>query len=60
VLGRFIAGAAFVMIEDLPSKEEIAFAALARTWRPVHQDLLGMDATDDVDLGLAAADALGR
>ena len=54
VLGRFIAGAAFVMLEDLPSKEDIAFAALARNWRPVHRDLLAMDATDDVDLGVAA------
>lgn len=53
VLPRFIAGAAFVFLEDLPPAEDLAFAAVARGWQPLQQDLLKLDATDDVDLGVA-------
>jgi len=52
-LPRFIAGAAFVFLEDLPPAEDLAFAALARGWKPLHQDLLRLDGMDDVDLGVA-------
>ncbi len=56
VLARLMAGAAFVMLEELPPPEDLAFAALASSWGPVYQDLLRLDAVDDVDLGLTAAD----
>jgi hypothetical protein len=56
-LGRLAAGAAFVLLEDLPSTEELALAALAGGWQPVYEDLLKLDPVDDVDLGLAAASA---
>jgi hypothetical protein len=52
-LPRFIAGAAFVFLEDLPPAEDLAFAALAGGWQPLRDDLLRLDGTDDVDLGLA-------
>jgi hypothetical protein len=54
VLARLMAGAAFVMLEDLPPTQELAFGALAGGWQPVHQDLLRLDAVDDVDLGMTA------
>ena len=60
VLPRFIAGAAFVFLEDLPPAEDLAFAAVARGWQPLHQDLLRLDATDDVDLGVAMTGDDGR
>lgn len=53
VLPRIIAGAAFVFLEDLPPPEDLAYAALARGWEPLHGDLLRLDAIDDVDLGVA-------
>jgi hypothetical protein len=53
VLPRIIAGAAFVFLEDLPPAEDLAFAALARGWEPLHDDLLRLDPIDDVDLGMA-------
>lgn len=56
-VARWIAGAAFVMLEDLPPTEELAYAALARGWKPVHADLQRLDEVDDVDLGLAQAEA---
>jgi hypothetical protein len=59
-LPRFIAGAAFVFLEDLPPKEDLAFAALAQGWGPLHKDLVRLDAVDDVDLGLAVSDPEGR
>lgn len=55
-IARWIAGAAFVMLEELPSPEELAYAALVRNWRPVADDLRRLDEMDDVDLGLAATD----
>ena len=53
-LPRFIAGAAFVFMQDLPPAEDLAFAALAAGWQPLHEDLLRLDDVDDVDLGMAA------
>jgi hypothetical protein len=52
-LPRLIAGAAFLFLEDLPPAEDLAFAALAGGWKPLHADLLRLDAIDDVDLGVA-------
>jgi hypothetical protein len=60
VLPRLIAGAAFVFLEDLPPKEDLALVALAGGWGPLRQDLLRLDATDDVDLGVAMASPGGR
>jgi hypothetical protein len=54
-VARFMAGAAFVMLEDLPSTEELAFGALANGWKPVHATLVRLDGIDDVDLGAASA-----
>jgi len=59
-LPRFIAGAAFVFLEDLPPAEDLAYAALAGGWRPLHQDLMRLDAMDDVDLGVAMTGDEGR
>ncbi len=56
VLPRFIAGAAFVFLQELPPVEDLAFAALAGGWQPLHADLLRLDEVDDVDLGMAAAE----
>ena len=60
VLPRFIAGAAFVFLEDLPPTEDLAFAALAGGWQPLHDDLVRLDAIDDVDLGVPIAGEEGR
>ncbi len=60
VLPRFIAGAAFVFLEDLPPVDDLAYAALAGGWKPVQDDLLRLDPTDDVDLGVTASGAGGR
>lgn len=51
-LPRFVAGTAFVFLQELPPAEDLAYAALARGWEPLHADLLRLDATDDVDLGV--------
>ena len=55
-VARWIAGAAFVMLEDLPPTDELAYAALARGWKTVHADLQRLDEFDEVDLGLATAE----
>jgi hypothetical protein len=60
VLGRLMAGAAFVFLEELPSTEEMAFGALAGGWKPLSEDLMRLDAVDDVDLGVTTASAAGR
>lgn len=57
VLGRLMAGAAFVFLEELPSTEELAFGALAGGWKPLCDDLIRLDAVDDVDLGVTTASA---
>jgi hypothetical protein len=54
-IARFAAGAAFVMLEDLPTAEELTYAALAGGWQSVHQALVQLDGVDDVDLGAASA-----
>lgn len=56
-LPRFIAGAAFVFLEDLPPASDLALAALAHGAGPLRADLLRLDAIDDVDLGVAVSDA---
>lgn len=53
-LSRFAAGAAFVFLEELPPAEDLAFAALT-SCAPLREDLLRLDAIDDVDLGGTAA-----
>jgi hypothetical protein len=56
VLPRIVAGAAFVFLQELPPPEDLAFAALAGGWQPLHADLLRLDTVDDVDLGMVTAD----
>jgi len=55
VVSRYASGAAFVMIEDLPSTEELAQASLCSAWQAVHKSLLALDEVDDVDLGPVSA-----
>ena len=52
VLGRFMAGAAFVFLQELPSADELALIAAKQGWRPLRDDLARLDQTDDVDLGV--------
>jgi hypothetical protein len=59
-IGRIAAGAAFVMMEDLPETSELAFATLTAGWQPLVQDLLRLDGMDDADLGVATASAGDR
>lgn len=49
-LPRFVAGAAFVFLEDLPPAEDLALTTLARGSAPLRDDLLRLDEIDDVDL----------
>lgn len=56
-LPRFIEGAAFVMLSELPPANDLALAALTNGWQPLHVELSRLDAVDDVDLGLPAASA---
>ncbi|HEY2954238.1 MAG TPA: hypothetical protein VGK89_03175 [Candidatus Eisenbacteria bacterium] len=53
-LARFMAGAAFVLLEELPSTEEMTFGALAGAWKPLREDLVRLDAVDDVELGVTS------
>ena len=53
ILPRIVAGAAFLFLEDLPPANDLAFAALSNAWQPLHEDLVRLDAVDDVDLGVA-------
>jgi hypothetical protein len=59
-LPRFAAGAAFVFMEDLPPADDLALAALTQSSRSVRDDLVNMDAVDDVDLGVVVPDAAMR
>lgn len=59
-LPRFAAGAAFVFLEELPPANDLALAALAQSSRSVREDLVNMDAVDDVDLGVVVPDAARR
>jgi hypothetical protein len=54
-IGRYAAGAAFVMLEDLPSTQELAQAALMSGWTSVKAALVELDAVDDVDVRTASA-----
>lgn len=56
-LPRFIAGAAFVFLEDLPPAEDLALAALARSSSSLRDELLRLDAIDDVDLGITVSES---
>jgi len=53
-LARFAAGAAFVFLDELPPADDLALAALSHC-TPLDQDLLRLDAIDDVDLGTGSA-----
>jgi hypothetical protein len=53
-IARLMAGAAFVLMEELPSTEELTFGALAGGWQPLHKDLVRLDGVDDVDLGVSS------
>jgi hypothetical protein len=55
VLARYAAGAAFVILEELPSTDELAEAALSSAWASVHRSLLALDPVDDVDVGAISA-----
>jgi len=59
-LPRFMAGAAFVFLEDLPPAEDLALTALTQGYSPLRDDLLRLDPIDDVDLGLATPDSGSR
>lgn len=50
---RFVAGAAFVFLEDLPGANEMAMAALTQGQSPLREDLLRLDPIDDADLGVS-------
>jgi len=52
-LPRFVAGAAFVFLEELPPAEDLALTVLAKGYAPLRDDLLRLDPIDDVDLGMA-------
>lgn len=55
-LPRFVAGAAFVFLEDLPPADDLALAALEHGSAPLRDDLLRLDPIDDVDLGMDSPD----
>ncbi len=56
-LARFMAGAAFVFLEELPPPQDLALVAASGGWGPLKQDLARLDAVDDVDLGVAMSGA---
>ena len=47
-------------MEDLPPADDLALAALTQSSRSVRDDLVSMDAVDDVDLGVVVPDAATR
>ena len=53
-LPRLVAGTAFLFLQELPPAEDLAFAALAHGWGPLHDDLARLDGLDDVDLGMTS------
>ena len=59
-LPRFMAGAAFVFLEDLPPAEDLALTALSQGYPVLRDDLLRLDPIDDVDLGLVMPPARSR
>lgn len=60
IRARLLAGAAFVFLQELPSTEDLAYAAVAGHWGPIQRDLLRLDSADDVDLQLTVGDAADR
>lgn len=50
VLPRFVAGAAFVFLQELPPAQDLAYASLAAGWEPLRAELLRLDRIDDVDV----------
>lgn len=54
-LPRFLAGAAFVFLQELPPTEDLAYAAIARGSNALRDDLMRLDPVDDVDLGVSVA-----
>ena len=52
-LPRFIAGAAFVFLQELPPTEDLALAAAVGGSKALRDDLMRLDPIDDVDLGVA-------
>ena len=54
-LPRFVAGAAFLFMQELPPTEDLAYAAIAKGSVALRDDLLKLDAVDDVDLGVSVA-----
>jgi hypothetical protein len=59
-LPRFVAGAAFVFLEELPPAEDLALTTLARGSAPLRDDLLRLDVVDDVDLTAELPGATSR
>jgi len=55
-LGRFVTGAAFVFMQELPPAQDLALAALSNGWQPLERELTRIDGMDDVDLGVALGD----
>ncbi len=49
VLARYASGASFVLIEELPSAQELAQSALVASWKSVRGSLVDLDDVDDVD-----------
>ena len=49
-MARILAGAAVILLEGLPSTEELALAALTSGWKTVRQDLVSIDVIDDVEI----------
>jgi hypothetical protein len=52
-IGRFVTGAAFVFMQELPPAQDLALAALSNGWQPLEKELTRLDGMDDVDLGVA-------
>jgi hypothetical protein len=55
VMARYAAGAAFVILEDLPSPQDLAQASLVASWPSVQHSLVQLDDVDDADLGAISA-----
>lgn len=55
VLGRFVAGTAFVFLQELPTAHELAHEAVRQGWRPLLDHLARIDGVDDIDLGVSLA-----
>jgi hypothetical protein len=56
-VARCASGAAFVLLEDLPSAQELAQASLVASWGSVRRSLVDLDDVDDVDLRSISANS---